>query len=267
MSQGSWRLGHHDMDRGGSTAFGPVRVWPIARDKVSNLHIELAAGAPGAWDARQAQRWADLCGANPRLHDGPIWSVRAFDPTLGTVSIGADAYSRYAVRPSLGTGVAMLAVRGIITASNAHGRLHVLMGQRSIQTRIYGDMWEVIPGGGMPRLDSTELNPPSMSDLIEHLRVESREEAGLEVPQAACAIEAFCDDTYAGGFDVLIGVCLTDDLATIQRSMGERDWEHRQLQWLAVDEVANFDAAMAGKVSPPTRAIFRYRGWVSDKTQ
>ncbi|HLO41284.1 MAG TPA: hypothetical protein VK176_09695 [Phycisphaerales bacterium] len=264
MSQGPWRLEHHDQDRGGSTAFGPVRIWPIAAHNAHALSIHLSGRGPAAWDARREQRWHEMQSANPRLHDGPIWSVHSFDPQHGIIAISPDSYSRYAVRPSVGAGVAMLAVRGMITAHDSRGCVHILMGQRSPQTRIYGDMWEVIPGGGVPRLEEDSPRLPAMHDLLVHLATEAREEAGLEVPLSACRVEAFCDDTYAGGFDVLIGVRLEGDLDAIKNAMGERDWEHRQLRWLAVDEIAAFDMAMAAMISPPTRAIFRYRGWAKD---
>lgn len=249
------------------TAFGPVRVWSVgASPSVPPLSIELAADHPPTPDERARRRWDELCAANPRLHDGPIWSVRVFDPSRGVIAVAPDSYRRYAVRPSIGEGVSMLAVRGVVTARDASGAWHVLMGQRSPQTRIYGDLWEVIPGGGMPGGGQGDP-PPTIAGLIGHLLTEAREEAGLSASAGECSIAGVCDDQYAGGFDVLIDMALTEPLERVVAGMGQRDWEHREVRWMRVDEVAAFDLHEASRISPPTRAIFRHRGWAGEALQ
>lgn len=241
--------------------FGPVRVWrPLVRSSEPVI-IEPIGADPIPEDPRLPVRWRELCASNPRLHDGPIWAVRAFEPAAGVIHVAADDYSRYAVRPRIGAGTWMLAVRGVITARDASGEEYVLLGLRSPSVRNYGDMWEVIPGGGVPRPDH-HGSTPSISDLIDHLRQEAREEAGLEVPPPSCRVAGVCDDSYAGGFDVLIEVRIADPLAQVVARMGERDWEHRRVEWKPVREIATFDAREGSIVSPPTRAIFRYLGWV-----
>lgn len=248
-----------------SVAFGPVRVWSLGDSSAQLLRIEQAPGSPTMLDPRAALRWSELCSANPRLHDGPIWSVRQFDPSRAIVAVTPDSYSRYAVRPSIGEGVSMLAVRGVMVAHDSEGAAHVLMGLRSPQTRVYGDLWEVIPGGGMPG-DESGGPPPGAAALIDHLRQEAREEAGIELSAEECRIEGVCDDHYAGGFDVLIDVRLSRTLEEVVAGMGQRDWEHRQVRWMPVREISAFDASEASKISPPTRAIFRHRGWIAGES-
>ncbi len=242
-------------------SFGPVRIWPLPAGAPAQIIPATDAAPPH--DDRALRRWTLLCQQNPRLHEGPIWNVRAFDPLHAVIAVAPDLYSRYAVRPSIGVGVAMLAVRGVITATDSAGQPHVLMGLRSPQTRIYGDMWEVIPGGGMPGPAAASSAPlPTSSDLIDHLRVEAREEAGLGLSPDECRVLGVCDDTHAGGFDVLIRVQLARSLEQARREMGDRDWEHRQVEWMPVAHVQAFDAQHAAKISPPTRAIIRYLDWV-----
>ncbi|MCG3124971.1 MAG: hypothetical protein GIKADHBN_03480 [Phycisphaerales bacterium] len=252
----------------GATAFGPVRIWPLRAGGTLVLQAEAGTDAGAAFDERAEKRWAEMCAANPRLHDGPIWSVTSFNEATGVIGVRLDRYSRYAVRPSIGRGVRMLAVRGVVTAVDAGGVEHVLMGLRSPQTRVYGDMWEVLPGGGLPADagagDQPAQQPPRAEAFVAHLQQEAREEAGLEVAAAECRFAGVCDDSHAGGFDVLMRVRLGRPLETVRAEMGSRDWEHAKVQWLAVGEVAAFDRDHGAEISPPTRAIFRHHDWVRD---
>lgn len=242
--------------------FGPIRVWRAPLRTAEPIAIEPLATEPRQDNPRLQARWRELCDTNPRLHDGPIWGVRAFNPAAGVIHVEADDYSRYAVRPTIGAGTWMLAVRGVITARDDSGDEHVLIGLRSASVRNYGDMWEVVPGGGVPRNEHPGRTP-STTDLIDHLRQEAREEAGLDIDAASCRVCGVCDDSYAGGFDVLVEVRLADPLGRIVERMGERDWEHRRVEWKPIRDIADFDARDAAIVSPPTRAIFRYLGWVA----
>lgn len=241
------------------TTFGPVHVWPLAPGAEVRLAGATEAPAPG--DVRARRRWDEQVAGNPRLHDGPIWSVRSVNPGTGLISVSPDRYWRYAVRPTIGTGVTMLAVRGVVTGLDSAGVEHVLIGQRSAQTRIYGELWEVVPGGGVPG-EKSGGGIPGVGDLLSHLMLEAREEAGITVEPGECRFVGFCHDTYAGGFDVLMHVALTASLEDVRRGMGVRDWEHSHVRWMPVREAAAFDASDAGRISPPTRAIFRSLGWV-----
>ena len=242
-------------------SFGPVQVWPLSDTTARTLRIELSGSQPQVQDPRSVRRWEELCRANARLHDGPIWSVRAFDPVAGLVSVAPDRYRRYAVRPTVGVGVSMLAVRGVVTAIDQDGARHVLTGLRSTQTRVYGDLWEVIPGGGVPA-DGAGAEPPGVDLLLSHMRQEAREEAGLEIDAGECTLIGVCDDSYAGGFDVLVRISLRADLQEARRQMGQRDWEHQQVRWMPVASVREFDSRESARISPPTRAIFRFLGWI-----
>jgi 8-oxo-dGTP pyrophosphatase MutT (NUDIX family) len=242
--------------------FGPVDVWRI--DAGISPRVAIDPKPVSRDDERLDRRWREMCESNPRFHDEAIWSVRSFDASTPSISVSSDRYKRYAVRPTVGEGATMLAVRGVITARDGAGREFVLLGLRSSQTRIYGNCWEVIPGGGMPA-DGVDV-PPDADALIGHLRVEAREEAGLSFEAGESRVIAFCHDRYAGGFDVLVRVELRDRLDVVQARMGERDWEHQHVRWLAVDEMSAFDAAHAAQVSPPTRAITRFLGWVNRST-
>ena len=47
--------------------------------------IEIASPASAPWSEAHEQAWQRSCAANPRLHDGPIWSATQADANRLTV--------------------------------------------------------------------------------------------------------------------------------------------------------------------------------------
>ncbi len=133
-----------------SHGFPGITIWPIREDV--RLNVSIDGAAPEA-DERTEQKieatWAKLTEANPRLFDGPILALAQFNPATGAVVCRRDTYRRLTVQGEVETGVVLMAVNGVITARDRAGVEHVLLGRRSVSTRMYGGMWELIPAGGL----------------------------------------------------------------------------------------------------------------------
>jgi hypothetical protein len=233
-----------------------VTAWPLR--EMPRVRITRPAGPPEVSGAVQA-RWDQLCAEYPRYFDGPILSVVTFDPDACEVLARRDRYLRLAVQPQVATGVQQLSVTGILTAHDASGRKHVLLGRRAPQTRIYGGMWELGPSGGVPA-------PPAGAEelgrewLMRHLADEVSEEVGLELRGGHAA--AFARDHFAHSDDVNIecDLGLLEDVPRAQPA----NWEYTEVRWLPIDMVAHFDANNAAAIIRTTRAVFRVLGWVPD---
>jgi hypothetical protein len=233
-----------------------VTAWPLSG--LPRVRMTRPGGPPEVSQAVEA-RWAELCAENPRYFDGPVLSVVTFDPEANEVLCRRDRYMRLAVQPQVATGVQQLAVTAVLTASDAMGRKHVLLGRRSPQTRIYGGMWELGPSGGVapPPLNVDELPEDA---LLSHLADEVSEEVGLELRGGRGV--AMVRDHVAHSDDV----CIECDLGPLEAlgASGPANWEYTETVWLPVDAVAQFDEGNAGEIIAPTRAVLRILGWVPE---
>jgi hypothetical protein len=45
-------------------------------------------------------------------------------------------------------------------------------------------------------------------------------------------------------------------------SPGAANWEYAESSWIAIDEIGAFEHAHASSIIGPTRALFRWFGWV-----
>ena len=109
--------------------------------------IERLPADATAWSEQHETVWKTMLDANPRLHDGPIWSVVEADAARLTVR--ADRYKRLAVQDdaTIGwLGVRQLGVKGLVIGHDRAGTPRVLLARRGSETRIYAGMWEIAPG-------------------------------------------------------------------------------------------------------------------------
>lgn len=235
-----------------------VRMWP-APMTYDDIRVEVEAGTSGS--AADDAAWEAMCARNPRLFDGPILEVRGLDASTGVVHAVRSRYRRLAVRETTGSRVVQVAVRAIVTATDADGRDRVFLGRRGPRTRVYPTLWESGPAGGVPPSDDDGSRGETLDlrRLREHLRDETREEAGLGVNAADFVPLAFLDDREGGGFDVVMRTHLPHRLEAT--SGGELNWEVSETLWLPLDEAHAFDAAHAGEIIGPTRAMWRFMGW------
>lgn len=237
-----------------------TQVWAL-REGVA-LEVEVTRTAPAIPNSAAVQaEWDSLCAANPRLFDGALLSVLHIEHANDATRIHArpDRFARLAVQPKVATGVRILSVTAICTATREDGSLHVLLGRRARDTRIYGGMWELGPSGGLG------VPPPSLRTLDvgavwSHLADEVQEEVGVDAP-AGRAI-AITRDQVAMSDDVVFH-CDLGAFAEAHAATRAANWEYEDVRWLDVREVAAFDREHGDAIIVPTRALFRALGWAS----
>lgn len=203
--------------------------------------------------------WAKLLAANPRYFDGPMLSVLHVDLDASTIHTRRDRFSRLAVQPPLNTGVRICSVTAVLTARDAAGQQHVLLGKRSQETRIYADMWELGPSGGI------SVPPPPLDELTQamifaNVQDEVSEEVGLQISTGTPW--GITRDDIAKSDDIVF-VCDCGDLATSRAKTSAANWEYTAVQWLATRDIADFDRTHAPTIIGPTRALFRALSWIA----
>jgi hypothetical protein len=216
--------------------FTVIRLWPITQ-----LHLETAsAPADEASLAEQVEsHWHTMRAASPRLHDGRI--VRVLACELPTLRVAFDTYKRFAVGATVQTGVLALGISGVVTRRR-NGRDEILLGRRSPQTRIYGDLWETAPRGGVDASPtSTEL---TLADIVRQFNEELQEETGIVATATPTPIAVVLDE-FARTYDVVLRIEVPADAPA-----APREWEYTQTAWMALPEARETDA-----LSPPTRSL------------
>ncbi len=241
-----------------------VVAWPI-----SGLELAHEQGDAPALPPAGEAAWRELCDHNPRLFDGPIYRVIAQREGDARLRVALDSYQRLAIQdhPSVGDlGVRLLGVKAVITGEDAAGRAHVLIARRHPQTRSYGGMWEVAPGGSVgPR----DVSPAALSEpgLLAHLAREAEEELGVDLvrstahgerglwllkDEAARSVDVVFHRAWRGAIDPRGAACRRED----------RDWEYVDTAWLALADLPAFVSRSPEAISPATVAIFGRWSWL-----
>lgn len=230
-------------------------VQVVRLDPTKPVRVEIGHQADQPHDYRVDTEWNRKRAINPRLFDGPVLSVRTI---IGNaIHCVTDSYKRLVVQPEVETGVQMLSVTGVLTATDSAGRKRVLLGRRSHKTRMYGGMWQNCPAGGVdPASDATHIDE---SGLIAELLREVKEESGLQ-PAAELKPRpiAVIFDQTARSHDLIVPV----DMGSVSNLSTVRGWEYDELKWLDTGCIAEFEGAEEGKIMAITRAIFRVMGWL-----
>lgn len=253
-----------------------VEMFRVERDlpgisRADALRIEISptpASWPGGVRDLVEARWATMLAENPRLYSGPLLAVVSIDREEGVIHTVRDEFKRLAVQPQVKTGVQILSVTGVITARDAQGRNHVLLGRRGRTTRVYGGMWELGPAGGIPppHRSTTTITE---SDAARHVLEEAEEELGLTLDAARLApVRLLVRDTIAHSDDLNIAIA-HDEPGSLERLQQGLDaaratqaWEYEETRWVAMDELAAFDREHADETIITTRATFRGMGWI-----
>lgn len=231
------------------------------------VHIDTSGRAPSDRDPLTA-RWAALCAANPRYHDGPILAVSALDVTTGSVGgvlapvvahIDArhDSYRRLAVQPQVRTGVRLLGVTAMITALDESDQVAVLLARRANDVRIYPDLWELGPSGGV------NVPPPTVTDLDAAMLARAAfDEIEEEIGEHAAALLggpanfvpfAIIRDDVAFSDDVVLR--MVEPAPPSLRDAIRTGWEYAQTQWVELRDLEAW--SRAHECIPPTHAIIR----------
>lgn len=242
-------------------------------DRNSRKGISIEVGrSPAGWPGNEKdlveKRWAAMVDANPRLYSGPLLSVVSIDAELGVIHTARDEFKRLAVQPQVRTGVQILSVTGAITARDAKGRTHVLLGRRGRTTRVYGGMWELGPAGGIPPPHAS-VATLTETDAARHLLEEAEEELGLTLESSRIPpVALYIRDTIAHSDDLTFLIAhneagsmerLAHDLAARRATHA---WEYEETAWVALEDIPSFDANHAEEIIITTRAAFRGFGWM-----
>lgn len=191
----------------------------------------LAGAVDSQWDAMRA--------VSPRLHDGRIVRVLACEPPI--LRVAFDTYKRFVVGATVATGVLALGISGVVTRRR-DGREEILLGRRSPQTRIYGDLWETAPRGGVDASPTaTEI---TLSDIIRQFHEELHEETGIVATAIPTPIAIVLDE-FARTYDVVLKIEVPADTEATPR-----EWEYTQTAWKNLAE-----ARETNTLSPPTRSL------------
>lgn len=237
----------------------------------NGLRIDIAPAARPTDDHATEKRWTDMLAANPRLYSGPLLAVVSIDFEEGVIHTRRDEFKRLAVQPQVKTGVQILSVTGVLTARDAQGGEHVLLGRRGRGTRIYGGMWELGPSGGLtpPAALTTTLDE---RDAQRQVLEEAEEELGLHLKVALPSV-LYVRDTIACSDDLVIPLRHEDAGslerldAALKQQRATHAWEYEETRWVPIDPahpegLAQFDAKVAHEIIITSRAAFRGLGWV-----
>lgn len=235
---------------------GHVHAWMLAPGRID---FELSRTESPSTDEID-RAWEEMARENPRLFDGPFLSVERFDPSRAAAGAGVCArftcrverYRRLAVAPRVETGVRMLALTGVVTARDASGSLHVLMGLRAGQTRMYGGLWEFAPAGGVdPPAPGGTLDEAHLARTLAH---ELEEEVGLPAGSiGACAPVMVVLNEEARSYDVVMRAELSIGLEEAARRARAGSWEYERVEWVPVGKARLF--ASGPHLVPQGRAM------------
>jgi hypothetical protein len=231
--------------------------------------------------ADEQARWQQLQHANPKYFDGAILSTQLLPQGDNTIRAEVDRYARFAAQASpAGTPASitrLLSVTGVLLASDASGREHVLLGRRSPHVSCYATMWELGPSGGLDvplalhaeAQTVTSTSAPTLTlaepDIAQHLAREIAEEVGDSslLARARASSIAILRDDEARSDDIVMLVHLAQDAHALMATLAPASWEYTELRLLPTDTLHEFDTQHASEIIPPTRALFRALGWLT----
>lgn len=235
----------------------------------ANLRIDIDTPSRASRDTDAlAARWAALCATNPRFHDGPILAVSALDVTTGSVhgvlapvvdriDARVDSYRRLAVQPQVRTGVRLLGVTAVITALDESGDVAVFLARRAQDVRVYPNLWEIGPSGGVHvppptvhTLDAADLTRAAFDEIDEEIGDAAAASLGGPTNFTPAAV---IRDDLAFSDDVILRMT-TPAPASIRAAIST-GWEYTQTQWVPLSELHAWSQANA--CIPPTHAIIR----------
>ena len=214
--------------------------------------------------------WALQVSKNPRLYSGPLLAVISIDFDTGEFYCRRDEFKRLVVQPRVMTGVRLLAVCGVLLAPDERGRDHLLLGRRGEKTRIYPGQWETVPAGGVSppapnitMLDEHALKENLYEEMHEELGVSA--EHGFEIGPPRALVRdhiAYSDDIAFEIRAPSLESARHHLAAAASQPHMRHNWEYSDTRWIALDEIAAFDAKHASEIIAPTRALFRVLGWM-----
>lgn len=189
--------------------------------------------------------WEEARRHIPRLYNGPVLSVTSIDVQRGIIHCRRDTYQRLIVQPRINTGTRQLSITVVLTAPGPDGRPHILLGRRSAETRMYGNLWELGPSGGVEPPETAELSHEQLT--AEALR-EVAEETHLDVQTARTEAIGITYDPLARSYDIILRLML-ETLPAVQ----PRGWEYTRIAWFPLHTIRQY--VPTSQLIPPSRLL------------
>jgi len=238
---------------------GHIQPGPIRAELLHGTFpsVRIAGAFYPHFDAVQRNAWAELCDANPSLHDGPIWTVD--DATAGQLTVRKARYRHLALQRHADMedlGIRLLGVRGITVAMRA-GEPHILIARRGWRVRIYPNMWETAPAGGVD----------AHADLSEQLAAqtlvnEARQELGVDAASSLSSVRfvALLHDPTAQSVELVAVLAWPVPLDEDWRLPPHREeaWEYSAAKWVPLTRIPRLmSAASSSEIAPPARWVLQ----------
>ncbi|MFT3687098.1 MAG: NUDIX domain-containing protein [Phycisphaerales bacterium] len=214
--------------------------------------IEVVAMPAAPWTDAHEAAWQRRCAANPRLHDGAIWSALHADATRITACL--DRYRRLTVQADTAIGdlgVRHVGVKGLMTATDAGGVERILFARRGTHTRAYGNMWEIAPAGGVDVVDGVPLSAQS---IIATLVKEASEELGIDASSSAFAASPFLMVMDNSARSLVFMVHLPWPGPFDLSWQLPETWEYSESRWLTREQAERWLRGNPDEITPPAAA-------------
>lgn len=238
-----------------------IEMYRVEGEGVRVRVLPPAPPAPRAEREGVERVWEKLLARNPRYYNGPLLSVVAIDFEHAEFQCRRDEFKRLCAQPAVPTGVRLLSVTGVVTARDASGREHVLLGRRGAQVRSYPGMWELGPAGGIPPPHAS-VSSLGEKEIRAQLLEEAAEEIGLSI--APGRVELVVRDFLAMSDDVVVR-CSAGSVERAAEGLakgGTHAWEYSHTRWVPIEQIPSFDESHEREIIGASRAVFRGLGWI-----
>lgn len=240
-----------------------IEILPLAPGQGVTIRVDRQPAPP--LTRRELDAWTELLRDRPRLFDGAVYSVSAFDPATRHITLAHDSFARVCLGSAR-----LLGVKAVVLGSDPASVPHVLINRRHPGTRVYGGLWEAGPGGGVsPRETPAVDSIITVESLAQHLSREGQEELGLDLARESDLVvrgpSMFLLDHAACSLDLVFVVTLNatiDPRAAACRAQ-DRDWEYLDSAWLSRADTPRFLQQHAHAIAPTLPALLHALHWLA----
>lgn len=182
----------------------------------------------------------ELIRTNGKLFNGKLLSAEEFDgKQMIAHFVEYKHYLAYSRDPSLDICIRPLCVCGYTTSDE-----NILFGLRADYVTDFPNYFELVPAGG--------LDPSSMVnnkiDVIKQLRIELKEEAGIEESMIRSIVPTYLVEYYEPcTYEIVAKIELN---ASAKNWVGERDDEYTELIWVHKHNLNEFVNLHRKKIIP-----------------
>lgn len=217
-------------------------VIPVGLDP-REITIQIASDPRPDSDPATDEVWERMRRDTPRLFDGDILAFEGWDSDARTIHARRDGFKRLTVQPEVETGVTILSVTGLLRTGEGSDE-RVLLARRSSETRVYPQLWEFAPSGGIdaPRDGVRVLTG---LDAWNQLKAELLEELGVTLARQPAPVCALTIDRVSNSCDLVFDVRFDERIEIKPAS-----WEYVAASWFTRAEIP-----ARHELIPPTAAL------------